>query len=256
MAYSITDAINDITGGGAGNITEALANLKDFVSNLEEKVNNLKGIDFHICSSGEIDETTYLPVITTPDSTTIYLVVAAESGDNLFNEFIWVENSWEKVGQVAAFDIPQRIKDDPSPTGGVIEGTNTRATGAAAHAEGNNTAASGAASHAEGATCNATGVNAHVEGAMSSAAGRYSHANGLGVKADGQSQTVIGEYNAAYGSGTSHSNTDYVFIIGNGTSDSARSNAFAIKWDGTFVLANGNEITPAQFASLLALLNT
>jgi hypothetical protein len=61
----------------------------------------------------------------------------------------------------------------------------------------------------------------------------------------------------AQGSTTSYEDSDYVFIIGNGTSSKAgtvRSNAFAMKWDGTFVFANGTEITPAQFASLLALL--
>ncbi len=44
-----------------------------------------------------------------------------------------------------------------------------------------------------------------------------------------------------------------VGVVSNGDYGNT-SNAFGIKWDGTFVFANGIEITPAQFAKLLALL--
>ena len=126
--------------------------------------------------------------------------------------------------------------------------------GGGSHAEGYSTKASGGGSHAEGNTTTASGESSHAEGDLTTASGDYSHAQNNRTIAQGRAQTAIGKFNIAQGNASSSSATDYAFIIGNGTSDNARSNALAIKWDGTFVFANGTEITPAQFASLLALL--
>lgn len=164
------------------------------------------------------------------------------------------------------------------------EGNETIASNEAAHAEGERTTASGYAAHAEGRTTTASGNQSHAEGTMTTASGDYSHSEGERTTASGQRSHAEG-YKATASGGTSHAqnyytqaagkyqtaigkfnvpqqgasagepeDTDYAFIIGNGTADDARSNALAIKWDGTFVFANGTEITPAQFAALLALL--
>ena len=100
----------------------------------------------------------------------------------------------------------------------------------------------------------ASGRYSHAEGNSTSASGICSHAQNANTIAQGTDQTVIGRYNEAQGTPTSAASTDYAFIIGNGTS-TARSNAFAIQWDGTFVFADGTTITPAQFAQLKALLS-
>lgn len=136
------------------------------------------------------------------------------------------------------------------------EGSGTTASGDASHAEGSQTTANGNASHAEGTHTTANNNNSHAEGLWTEASGKCSHAQGEQTIAQGQWQTVIGRYNVAQGSASAASPTDYALIIGNGTggAQGVRSNALAIKWDGTFVFANGTEITPAQFASLLALL--
>lgn len=136
------------------------------------------------------------------------------------------------------------------------EGSGTTASGNASHAEGDNTTASGIASHAGGTNTTASGNNSRAEGLWTEASGRCSHAQGEQTIAQGLCQTVIGKYNVAQGSANAANSTDYALIIGNGTggAQGVRSNALAIKWDGTFVFANGTEITPAQFASLLALL--
>lgn len=83
--------------------------------------------------------------------------------------------------------------------------------------EGNNNTASGFASHAEGEYAEATGVHAHAQNNGTIA--RYS-------------QTVIGEYNVAQGSNTGRSSGDLAFIIGNGVSNNARSNALTVDWEG------------------------
>lgn len=137
------------------------------------------------------------------------------------------------------------------------EGGGTTASGMQSHAEGAATTASGDHSHAEGYSTSASGMYSHAEGDSTEASGRYSHASNYQTKASRKSQTVIGEFNVEDTTGADGTaRGDYAFIVGNGTADDSRSNAFAIKWDGTFVFADGTEITPAQFASIKALLNS
>lgn len=132
-----------------------------------------------------------------------------------------------------------------SGQGSHTEGNNTEATGRAAHAEGEYTAASGNLSHAEGGgdkksgKTESSGWCSHAEGWVTKAQGDYSHAEGYHTKAAGnashaagkgtiatrESQTVVGEYNIEL--------SDGLFIIGNGNSDTSRSNAFWVKKDGT-----------------------
>ena len=130
------------------------------------------------------------------------------------------------------------------------EGGLTLASGWYAHTEGFETQATDRATHAEGLNSLASGQGAHAEGNATTASGYYSHTNGDNTVSKYYSQTVIGKYNTT--TGTLQAET--AFVIGNGTSV-ARSDAFAVKWDGTLVFANGTEITPAQFAQLLALLS-
>ena len=59
--------------------------------------------------------------------------------------------------------------------------------------------------------------------------GAYSFLMGKGTAASYEDQLVIGEYNIDY---------DQPFIVGNGTDDNNRSNAFAITWSGN-ILAQG-----------------
>jgi hypothetical protein len=63
--------------------------------------------------------------------------------------------------------------------------------------------------------------------------GTYSSVvGGLRNIASGFSQTVIGKFNTVQGTPYSYLGTDNAFIIGNGTSTSNRSNAFAVTWQG------------------------
>lgn len=112
--------------------------------------------------------------------------------------------------------------------GTVEEGKSTEATGEAAHAEGIHTIAAGVGSHAEGRGTRAIGVGSHAEGRGTRAIGIGSHAEGEGTVAAGDYQTVVGRYNIPDPSNS------LLFIVGNGTSDADRSNAFSIGLDGTF----------------------
>ena len=113
------------------------------------------------------------------------------------------------------------------------EGGSTTASGICSHAEGEITTASGNDSHAEGYCTKASGGSSHAEGGNTTASQHCSHAEGYYTKASSDYQHVQGKYNVE------DTNGKYAFIIGNGTS-SARSNAFAIDWNGLIYLNNSS----------------
>ncbi|WP_051280466.1 tail fiber protein [Anaerovorax odorimutans] len=119
------------------------------------------------------------------------------------------------------------------------EGLFAKAIGDNSHAEANQTKANGIASHAEGAFTEANGYASHAEGFETVASGQDSHAQNTWTIAQGKSQTVIGEYNIAQGAATSKVDTDNAFVIGNGSSDTARSNALTCTWEGVLDVAKG-----------------
>lgn len=106
------------------------------------------------------------------------------------------------------------------------EGWLTEATNDAAHAEGFATNATGKYAHAEGDNATASGRAAHAEGYSSEAIGDYSHAEGLSTKASSKNQHVQGKYNIE------DANDKYAHIVGNGSSNSSRSNAHTVDWNG------------------------
>ena len=145
--------------------------------------------------------------------------------------------------------------------GSHAEGSQTTAYGNYSHAEGNSTSASGMNSHAEGGATKAIGTQSHAEGCLTTADGDGAHAEGFGTYAKSSSSHAEGDHTTAYGiashaggyytyAGANYStavgkfntkDTDYAFVVGGGTSDSARKNLFGVKWDGT-VEANGSPI--------------
>lgn len=131
------------------------------------------------------------------------------------------------------------------------EGYYTRASGDESHTEGSRTTASGQCSHAEGYYTTASGPCSHAEGNSTTASGDESHAEGNGTTAASRYQHVQGKYNVADSSST------YAFIIGNGTSSSARHNAFAIDWNG-LIYVNGatTGVDVAALAATIGDINT
>lgn len=76
------------------------------------------------------------------------------------------------------------------------------------------------------------GPDSHSEGYNTTASGLYSHAEGEGTTAQRKSQHVQGEHNILDTEGTVTARGKYAHIVGNGTSDIARSNAHTLDWDG------------------------
>ena len=117
------------------------------------------------------------------------------------------------------------------------EGQSTIASEDCAHAEGWNTTASGKWSHAEGQGTTASGICSHAEGQGTTASGICSHAGGIGTKALHNAEVAYGKFN--------ESKDDTLFSVGDGTSDTARHNAFEITTTGG-KLHDKNIITSGQ----------
>ena len=102
------------------------------------------------------------------------------------------------------------------------EGGLSHASGIYSHTEGSYTSASNYAAHAEGYNTVASGQQSHAEGSSTLASGNGSHAEGQHTTASAHYQHVSGKYNVA------SSNANDLFIIGNGTSQSNRSNVLTV----------------------------
>ena len=121
------------------------------------------------------------------------------------------------------------------------EGYYTTASGNQSHAEGYLTTASDSCSHAEGVVATASGDASHAEGRSTTASGDASHAQNQNTIASKNAQTSLGTYNkedtsstTTHPSGTA-SYGQYAVIIGNGTSNTARSNALTVDWNGNVI---------------------
>ena len=131
--------------------------------------------------------------------------------------------STEATGQGAH---AEGLQTKATATGAHAEGWNTEATNDCAHVEGHGSKATGPYSHAEGKDNTASGgYGSHAEGYGNTASGAYSHAGGVGNTASYDAQTVIGKYATAPAS-------DDLFLVGNGSSNSSRSNAMRLKANG------------------------
>ena len=148
-----------------------------------------------------------------------------------------------------------------SGTASTAMGSSTDATAQYATAMGYKTTASGNASFAVGHSSEAKGFfsvamggsTAHADGTTAmgmytNAVGLYSTSMGSYTTARDYSSLVIGRYNLTGTEGNSGSPTGFftannAFVIGNGTADSARSDAFVVKFSGNTTINNDLTVT-------------
>lgn len=115
------------------------------------------------------------------------------------------------------------------------EGYNTEATAHYSHAEGHSSTASGNCSHAEGSYTTASGLASHAEGQETVASSDVSHASGFYTLADNYGVTVSGKYNKGETNKdlTFSTNNGSALVIGNGSAEASRSNAFRVTYAGS-----------------------
>ena len=152
-------------------------------------------------------------------------------------------------------------KASPAFTGSISMGRQAETTvGLRSVAVGNNAAATGNYSGAIGNYTVAGGNGAVAVGNKSEASGDNSFASGAQTIANHRSQVSFGEYNVQDPNTNYTGRGTYAEIVGNGTSNSARSNARTLDWDGNEWLAGNltlgsTTLTEAQLQALLALLS-
>ena len=147
-------------------------------------------------------------------------------------------------------------KANPTGTGSLAVGTGVVANGTTSQAFGYNTTASGTASTALGNTTTASGNQSISEGNRTVASGDSAHASGRYTISNHRSQKVFGEWNKEDNSSASATmRGNYIEIVGNGTSESNRSNARTLDWQGNETLAgdltyNGNKSLTSEISRL------
>ena len=202
----------------------------------------------------EYQDTAYKITSATYDSTnnltTLSVAITGEAGDTISAKFY---NHF--AGSQGAHTEGYNQKNNGSMAH--AEGQNNELTCVAGHVEGTANVVKGQNNnHGEGTHNNIIGTSSfshvegeyntidscsgsHVEGAYNSASSTTKvHVEGFHNIANHRSQHVFGEYNIADTSTASGLNKGtYVEIVGNGTSDNARSNARTLDWYGNETLA-------------------
>ena len=147
---------------------------------------------------------------------------AKDSEGQSLGEYAWAEGKGTTAS--GKWSHAEGSNTTASGTTSHAEGSGTTASSSNSHAEGGYTKASGYASHAEGSNSKALGEASHAEGNITKASGNYSHAEGFYTTASVEAQHVQGKYNI--------SDTTSAHIVGNGSSDSNRSNVHTLDWSG------------------------
>lgn len=183
--------------------------IKDYVDTAVSTINTMR---IHICTAQEYDASTGIPTVQNPDTQTFYLVPGGNSG-NLYIEWVYVDNAWERFGSADIDLSGYALKSDTVldttlsrgraantevGTGSFAFGDNVTASGVYSHAEGRNTVANHQAAHAEGLRTTAR-YAAHAEGESTIASGQWSHAEGCGTEANGAASYAGGKYTIANG---------------------------------------------------------
>ncbi|HRY98623.1 MAG TPA: tail fiber domain-containing protein [Bacteroidales bacterium] len=156
-----------------------------------------------------------------------------------------------RVGQVVGSNWDFNYIGDNS----IAMGLNTKASGSTSVALGDNTHASGSSSTAMGESTLASGFRSTAMGSSSEASGSYamavnnstiasgtlSFAMGYSTVASAYVSVACGQYNQSTSSSSGSWNTsDPLFMIGNGTSNSSRSNALTVLKNGRVGIGPSN----------------
>jgi hypothetical protein len=136
--------------------------------------------------------------------------------------------------------------------GAHAEGNATQAAGTNSHAEGNATNASGLYSHTEGYQTAASNTAAHAEGYKTSATGDNAHAEGNNTTSSNFASHAAGKFNKAMTNGAfSDTQVGDAFVVGNGISSSARSNAFRVTYAGAVYGVGAYNSSGADYAEYI-----
>lgn len=146
----------------------------------------------------------------------------------------WITGTSWDTGNLGAASFASGTDTKASGTHSTAMGVSTSAEGFHSTALGYGTTATGDASTSIGNTTVASGGNSVAMGYFTEASGSNSVAMGANTTAKSYAETVIGRFNTDYtpNGTTSWDTEDRLFVVGNGTSGSSRSNAMVILKSG------------------------
>lgn len=137
---------------------------------------------------------------------------------------------------------------DASGENAHAEGKQTTAIGDASHAEGFKSVAKAGFSHAEG-NSTAEGPRSHAEGSETVASKESCHSEGYSTIASNFASHVGGKFNKLMTTGGSSSNkVGDVFVIGNGSGSTNKSNAFRVTYAGAVYGLSAFNTSGADYA--------
>lgn len=168
----------------------------------------------YLCASSELDE------YSTKSETDNLLEAKANVENPVFSGTLGLNHN----GELGFASASLGFANTASGMYCFSEGMGNQSTGDASHSEGTGNVASGNAAHAEGSGTLASNVGSHAEGANTKATGYGSHAEGSNTIASGEGQHVEGKYNV--------DDPNFIHIVGNGSSNSKRSNAHTLNLNG------------------------
>ncbi len=168
-------------------------------------------------------------------------VTSNANGDTVNDDFLFGS---PQVASISGTDDDHRIFFDKSRgafRAGQVTGLqwNESNTGFQSVAFGSNNIASGDATFASGVSNVVAGYAASALGDNNTVVGNYASAQGVRLTSEAYNQFTIGQWNTAHGGTPDASgwiNTDRLFVIGNGTTGSSRSDALVILKNGNTTL--------------------
>lgn len=180
---------------------------------------------------------------------------------SLFNNYGYGDRTYQNIAN-SSYPRTSLGQGNIVGRGGFAIGNSNISIGQFSIAMGGGAKAIGSASFALGYNTISSGnYGSFAEGYGSNASGDSSHAEGRYTRALSTDQHVQGKYNAL------DSASKYAHIVGNGTSDTARSNAHTLDWNGNawyqgkvesasgVLKLRNTEVNETQLQQLLTLLN-
>ena len=183
----------------------------------------------------------------TADTVSFSLPISAGTGTNsvIFGDS---KNQSNGICAFAGGSTSSILKNEALKEASFAFGKNCSARGDYSHAEGFVVTAKGIGSHAEGYGTEASDNYSHAEGYNTTAKGNGSHAEGRYTKTNNLSEHASGQYNNSVSASTTFGDSgNTLFSVGNGTSDSARHNAFEIRQNGDIYIADTNNTSTTNY---------
>ena len=210
--------------------------MSDSLSN-NDIINTIQDISFCLMNINTLDskfiDTSHLYITAGNNSGTIgYHATIEGTYNTATEENAHAEGSYNRVSAQYSHAEGYSNQVSVGANSAHAEGRNNIVQGYASHAEGANNRTSDYYAHAEGNSATASGQASHAEGTFTTASAKDSHAEGSYTTAASICQHAQGRYNII------DNQNLYADIVGNGYSDSHRSNAYTLDWEGNGWFAN------------------